>query len=362
MQYSLHKHEDGRANLTVFHNGEMYPANSDHPNFDQIVEGLVKNDESIIGLFDVAQTAADKFERLTERVTTANGRLYLDGVEIHNTLSEQVVRVLKEGGDVKPLLHFFENVLANENEHSREQLYTWLKDRPFTITPDGLIVGYKGVQSDGNGGFQSLYSGKAIVDGKVHIGQIPNYKGALVEMPRDEVNHDPSQGCHTGLHVGTYDFAKSYSYNGALLEVHVNPRDVVSVPTDSNAAKMRVCRYLVVNTIDAPHTTAVTPRNEEEDPFNDNWGDNEGDDLFEEEEIEEEDEHEEETEATWDDLIDQTFETTDPRRQGTKFKVESIERDPEFASRYVAVGKSLPRNLTRKVSVDRLLSRKYRKV
>ena len=63
-------------------------------------------------------------------------------------------------------------------------------------------------------------------------------------MPRGEVQHDPESGCSTGLHVGTYAYAQGYA-RAALLTVHVNPRDVVSVPTDCDAEKMRVCRYVV---------------------------------------------------------------------------------------------------------------------
>ena len=164
-----------------------------------------------------------------------------------------MLRFLEAGvEDWVPLVKFFENVQANPNEHSREQLYNWLAKRDFTITPDGLIVGYKGVTRD----YRSILSGTATVDGVVYKGQIPNHIGAVVEMPRDQVQWDPSVGCHTGLHVGTYEYANGFA-QGVLLEVHVNPRDVVSVPTDCDWAKVRVCRYVVVGTIDQPYTTPV---------------------------------------------------------------------------------------------------------
>lgn len=259
MQYIVVNTEDG-GNITVFVKGSVpQVAHSSHPNFEKIVQGAIAGDDTILELFDTAQAAVSRFERLTERVTTANGRLYLDGEEIDNSLSAQVVRFLGEGvEDWKPLVNFFENVQANPNEHSREQLYTWLNEREFTITPEGLIVGYKGVRStDEEGQFKSIFGGQAIVDGEVFTGNIPNYKGAVVEMPRGEVEWDPAVGCHRGLHVGTYNYAESFS-QGALLEVHVNPRDVVSVPTDCGWAKMRVCRYLVVDTIDKPYDYALT--------------------------------------------------------------------------------------------------------
>jgi len=91
-------------------------------------------------------------------------------------------------------------------------------------------------------------------------------------------------GCHTGLHVGTYAYASNFG-QGALLEVQVNPRDVVSVPTDCSAAKMRTCRYVVVDTIDQPYTTAVKPYDDEwadgglTDGYDLGWGDGEYDDY-----------------------------------------------------------------------------------
>ncbi|MCZ2111333.1 MAG: hypothetical protein LC118_17480 [Dehalococcoidia bacterium] len=253
-QFTLVGNEDGDSFITVFVPGNAPKvAHSSHPYFEQIVRDAITGDPGVIELFDLAQTAAQRFQRLSERVTTANGRLYLDGVEVDNALSAQVLRFLEAGvEDWVPLVKFFENVQANPNEHSREQLYNWLAKRDFTITPDGLIVGYKGVTAD----FRSIHSGTATVDGVVYKGQIPNHIGAVVEMPRDQVQWDPSVGCHTGLHVGTYEYARNFG-RGQLLEVHVNPRDVVSVPTDCDWAKVRCCRYVVVNTIDAPYTTPV---------------------------------------------------------------------------------------------------------
>jgi hypothetical protein len=254
VQYTLIQNEDGESNIVVFVSGSApQVAHESHPNFEAILDGAKAGDESIVPLFDVSKTVGEKFERLSERVTTQHGKLFLDGVEVNNTLTEQVLRFMDlDIEDWQPLVAFFENVQANPNPHSREQLYDWLAQRDFTITQDGLIVGYKGVTSD----LQSIHSGKAIVDGETVTGRIPNKLGSIIEMPRNEVQWDPSIGCHSGLHVGTYDYANSFA-QGALLEVHVNPRDVVSVPTDCDWAKVRCCRYTVVDTIDAPYTVPV---------------------------------------------------------------------------------------------------------
>ena len=285
LQYTIIGNEDGESNIVVFVAGSTpQVASQSHPNYDRIVEGALAGDDSIIELFDIAATAAQKFSRLSERVTTANGRLYLDGEEVDNALSAQVLRFMDEGvEDYKPLVAFFENVQANPNEHSREQLYEWLSRRDFTITADGMIVGYKGVDPQDDGTFLSISSGKAIVDGEVVTGRIPTNLGSIIEMPRSEVEWDPTVGCHTGLHVGTFDYASSFG-RGAVLEVHVNPRDVVSVPTDSDAAKVRCCRYNIVAKIDTPYTAAVIydddrsdwEYDDDGDAILDEWGDGEG--------------------------------------------------------------------------------------
>lgn len=278
LQYTLVGSEDG-SNLSVFVPGQApQVAHSSHPNFDAILEGVLAGNESVIDLFDVAVSAASKFERLTERVTTANGRLYLDGEEVDNSLATQVVRFMADGqDDWMPLVLFFEKVQQNPNEHSREQLFTWLDKRDFTITQEGDIIGYKGVAKDAEGNFVSVSSGKAIVNDEVHSGQIPNPIGAVVEMPRSEVHHDPATGCSTGLHVGTYRYASSFA-RGGLLACTVNPRDVVSVPTDSDWEKVRVCRYTVVETIEVPYTQAVVFYDREAE--GDEWGD--GEDTWDE--------------------------------------------------------------------------------
>lgn len=255
--------ESDEVNLTAFIDGQMYSCTNAHPNYDRIKEMCESGDESVVALFDLSATAQERFRRLSERVSISGGQIYFDGEVVNNSLTEQVVRFINEGvEDFNPLILFFEKVQTNPNPHSREQLYRWLADRSFTINPDGNILAYKGVRKVGDA-YESIHHGRAIVDGEVHNGPIPNPIGAVVEMPRSEVQHDPSRGCHTGLHAGTWNYASDFS-QGAVLTIEINPRDVVSVPTDCYDQKMRVCRYTVVEVVDqelpgALHGTVDTP-------------------------------------------------------------------------------------------------------
>lgn len=257
LSYTIVGDEDG-ANIVVFVSGSSpLVAHSSHPYYAAIVDGARNGDESIVSLFDLAQSASDRFEQLSERVSVRHGRIYLDGEEVSNALTAQVSRCIEDGEqDWRPLVAFFENVQSNPDPHSRDMLFSWLDAERFTITPDGLIVGYKGVTKDTDGSYRSIHSGRAIVNGEPQSGRIRNDPGDVVTMPRGEVTHDPASACNVGLHVGTWDYAHSFG-NGATLEVHVHPRDVVSVPTDCGAQKMRTCRYRVIRAIDAKYDAAI---------------------------------------------------------------------------------------------------------
>lgn len=237
----------GEANLTLFVDGEMYVASNTHVNWGAILQGVtVDKDPAVTKLFDVARGVSEKFERLgNSRATVMAGRVFFDGDELNNTLTQEVVRFLNAGvDDWKPLVKFLDKVMQNPQEHSREQLYTWMSRRDFTINDDGDIIGYKGVTlPDSDGLYRSLTAGTATVNGVTHNGTIPQKVGDVVEMPRSQVAFNPRESCSTGLHVANYEYANSFG--PATLTVSVNPRDVVSVPTDSSFSKVRVCRYEV---------------------------------------------------------------------------------------------------------------------
>jgi hypothetical protein len=255
MRYQITTTDEGSA-IVIFHQGEVYTATPSNPMFAQICAGAALGDESVLDLVNLTKAVNVKFERLTERVTVRDGILYFDGVEANSNLSAQVIRFMNEGvQDFRPLVNFYEKVMTNPNAHSRESLFTWLNDRDFTITEDGDFIGYRGL----NGDFTSKHSGYGIVNGVEHTNsRLDNSVGNIVEIPRDKVDHDPSRGCSVGLHVGTWDYAAGWAGSGGrIVSVKVNPRDVVSVPTDCDFAKMRTCRYTVLAEVRGPAQSAV---------------------------------------------------------------------------------------------------------
>lgn len=334
--FKLVSNEDGSENITVFVKGKgQHPAHSSHPNFDEILTRARAQDESVIDLFDLALTAGTKFENLSERVSVAHGRVYFDGVEIDNALSQQIADFINQGvEDYKPLVNFYEKIETNPNEHSREHLFKFIsvnqdeEHGAFTITEDGNFIAYKGVVKDEEGNLKSGSSGTATVNGELFEGQIPNPVGAVVTMPRDQVTFDPSSHCSTGLHVGTFQYAQGFA-RGAMLKVLINPRDVVSVPNDSRE-KMRVSRYKVLEVIDAPETAPVVAA------------------VSEEAEAPE-----------YDVRVGDVFEDRDSRRAGSTKKVVEINLNEGEAT--VESKNALGITRKRQIALSRLLSRKYRR-
>jgi len=269
----------------------MLQAGQDHPNFERILAGALADDESVVELFDLEAKVAQKFESLSERVSVANGRVYFDNEEVNNSLATQILNFLNEDDDkFKSLVLFFENVANNPSKFSQEQLFSWLNDRDFAITEDGCFVAYKGVRKLSDDKFESISHGTAIVDGEVFTGGIPNYEGAVVTMPRSEVAFDPQQGCSYGLHAGTWEYANDFA-QGATLTVKINPRDVVSVPVDCDAQKLRVCRYTVLEVVEQPYSGYYV----DTAPESPGWGeaeDAEPEEIYNEEYVDDDDDDE----------------------------------------------------------------------
>lgn len=246
----------GKSVVTAFNmesSDSVHMADSFHPHWNAIIRGLESGDPNVWELFDVATGVVNRFNQVTDRVSWNGKDVLWDGDPVHSALAEHLSRVIQSGDEngFVATAKFWEKLESNPNAHSREQAFGWLSASQFQITPDGDVVGYKGVIANGDGTFRSWAkssvtgSPSAFVNGeplpeRTHVTQSV---GDIVTMPRSEVKHDPSVHCHRGLHVATRDYAAGYG--DVILEVHVNPRDIVSVPNDANGAKVRACRYLV---------------------------------------------------------------------------------------------------------------------
>lgn len=243
-----------QENLTAFIDGEMYVASNTHPNWTTIKRMVVVDrDESVVDQFDVGETIINRFRRLSTNVAIENDEVTLDGDPLDDSLTKKIKELVESGSDDwRPFVNFLDKVQANPSENSKTQLYTFLAAHQYDILPDGNILGYKGVNRDGDEYFKSIHSGTASVNDVVQTNQqIRQAVGDTVTMPRSAVTDDPNQSCSYGLHIASFDYAKSYGH--VVMAVSVNPRDVVSVPY-GEAYKVRACRYTNLGLTTEPGT------------------------------------------------------------------------------------------------------------
>jgi hypothetical protein len=292
-QFSYSRAGDGTETIVLFGAEGPRIIPSTHINFSNIKMGLMSPDDvperDLYRLADAATMVADTLERLSERVTMKGDTLYFDGDPMENRLTRHIVDMIRADDDnYMGFVMFLENVQANPSKASRKALFKFLDKHDLVITSDGCFLGYKGVTADG----KSLRAGAEDVtvtmpDGtvEVHKGYIPYPVGAVVEMPRSLVDPDRDTACSVGLHVGTHDYATSYSRDG-LRTVKVNPRDVVAVPSDSNDAKIRAHRLTVVENnvarVRYTGTSYVPPANEDEDEEDNYFGYTDDEDEYSE--------------------------------------------------------------------------------
>lgn len=248
---------DGQRSLTVFIPGASpVIVAGDHPKFDEILDeaALAKPDtDKIRELADTTVLVSTKFEALTDRISTRNGKLYFDGDELDTSLTQKILSMLDEDNDDwEAFVNFMDKLYQNPNTNARDAFYSWLRERPFGLTPDGNVIGYKRVEAyaGDEADYQSWHNGPAIVNGEEYDGSgdgVPQSVGDVVEKPRSSVDNSTRDECSDGLHVGTYEFARSNgTYGSTVLRVVVNPRDVVGVPVHvGGSSKFRCCRYQI---------------------------------------------------------------------------------------------------------------------
>jgi len=177
--------------------------------------------------------------------TIVNGKLFIKGMEVPEVLSRKVISFLNEGLPVEPLIKFADNLLKNPSYRSVNELFQFLEKNDHPLTDNGCFIAYKKVRED----FKDVHSGK-----------FDNSPGKVVEIPRNQVDEDSNRTCSHGLHVANWDYANNFYSGGVMLEVEVNPADVVAIPTDYDQAKMRVCRYVVLGVVDQEHSSDTVYR------------------------------------------------------------------------------------------------------
>lgn len=223
--------------VIIGHEGETYTVGPDHVNYEAVQQAIAQGRRN--DLPDLANVAKAVESYIKGDIRIEDGVVYYGEQVVHNVVADRIVDLMQAGEEIDPLIVFLENLLDNPAEYAVKEMYLFMECNNIAITPDGHFLAYKAVRRD-------------YLDH--HSATLDNSVGKVVEMDRGEVDPVRDRLCSHGLHFCGLSYIRSvpgYRGNGSrLMLVKINPRDVVSIPSDYNNAKGRCCRYEVVAEVD----------------------------------------------------------------------------------------------------------------
>jgi hypothetical protein len=165
--------------------------------------------------------------------TVRNGKYYFKNEIVPESIAKMINDFYVQDIPFDAILNFWKRLKKNPLESARSELLLFMNHNGIPLREDGMFVCYKKIREDWK---------------DVHSGKFDNSVGKLVQMKRDQVNTNREETCSSGLHVAAWSYMNEY--NGErIVEVLVDPVDVVSIPNDHNNAKMRVCKYKVLREV-----------------------------------------------------------------------------------------------------------------
>ena len=247
--------------LTAVIGNKVYTVASDHPNWKSILDAIEKGKERlVIELMDIPRGIQGWFKE--GNVMVQNGEVFYGTRKLGGVVVDRILNFMSNGLPYKPMVKFINKLMSNPSNRSTEELYTFLEHKNLPITEEGNFLAYKGLTET----FYSCTSGKIVLlQGKVNeAGQIFNGIGETIETVRNEVDDNKENHCSHGLHAGSMEYAKGFS-RGKLVIVEIDPKDVVSIPSDCECQKLRTCKYKVIGEFEAPLNDNFQPSDEDID-------------------------------------------------------------------------------------------------
>tara|TARA_R100001163_G_scaffold1295_5_gene2056 strand:+ start:11133 stop:11975 length:843 start_codon:yes stop_codon:yes gene_type:complete len=233
---------------TVVLDGQPHQFDHTHPHYSNLVECVhTGNATEFITILNTGSVVEDWSEGDFE---FRDGYLYFEEEQVANDPTSRIIQCIQQGFPHKPMLNYLTNLYDNVSERAVQESYTWSSHKGLPITEDGMMVGYKGVRPH-VGDTIKVKNGELAEGDLVDIytgNTFRNNVGDKCSMKRRQVCDDHTQGCSSGLHVGTYEYACNWAGNsGVVVLVKFNPKDIVSVPSDCEHQKLRVSEYEVIN-------------------------------------------------------------------------------------------------------------------
>lgn len=228
------------SNVVVVIDNKPHTISKTHVTYQKVVEAIKANDwDQVKQIIDPVKVVINYGKG---NVSVQGDTLYWKGEVFNGSLAARMINMLQEGFSIEPMVAFMDNLMDNPSKRSVDELYGFLEKNNLPITPDGHFLAYKRVRDD----FKDC-----------HTGTMDNSPGQIVEMPRNKVDDDKDRTCSSGLHFCSQEYLKSFSGARTVI-VKINPRDVVSIPSDYNNSKGRACRYEVISELGVKEEDAFT--------------------------------------------------------------------------------------------------------
>lgn len=222
----------GSGKIAATIEGMSYTMDIDHPKYKEALEAVRnKNWNEFVDLVNISKQVNSYLSN--SGVKVVDGAVSYNGEIIHNTLTNRILKFMRDGLPYEPLVKFFDNLMQNPSKRAVDELYDFLEAGELPITEDGCFLAYKNTKAN-------FYD--------IHSGTFRNMVGDVCEMPRNRVDENSERTCSTGLHFCSIKYLPHFadSNGGHTMIVKINPRDVVSIPQDYANTKGRCCRYEVV--------------------------------------------------------------------------------------------------------------------
>ena len=242
--------------ISLIVDGDPFVINADHMNYNKILDALRARDfDAVPALIDITKTIQVYSDGL---VTVANGVVSYAGRELHNALTSRMIQMISLGLEITSLARFLEKLMKNPSSRAVNELFKFIEACDMPITIDGELLVYRSVNND----YWDRHTGKTAYSRPAVVSPTNSLENAeyaqngcssvvkdgyrVVSIERNQVDDNPERTCSYGLHVCSQEYGM---YGAKLLLCSVDPADVVSVPSEYNAAKMRVCKYRVLKEV-----------------------------------------------------------------------------------------------------------------
>jgi hypothetical protein len=228
------------SNIVVVINNQPHTISKTHITYQKVLDAIKANDWATVQ--DVIEPKKVVINYGAGNVEVQGDELFWKGLPMHNALTTRMISMLQEGFPVEPLVLFMENLMSNPSKRAVDELYGFLEKNNLPITPDGHFLAYKKVREN-------------YMD--CHSGTFNNSVGMICEMERNQVDDDKDRTCSTGLHFCSQEYLNHFGGEHTMI-LKINPRDVVSIPSDYNNSKGRCSRYEVIGELGVNPEDAFT--------------------------------------------------------------------------------------------------------